>query len=224
MERKTITLEEAYNTINWIVDRTEDSFHNRHSRFPSLINEEDYVLLGDFLNIQREIESRNHSISGEDVAFNLIRRFLDREGHFNFAGEHKTKVIDGMLGRLHYNVPAREYENREANLREVLEKGLLFPPTYENLVDQMGMIKKVCFLKSFSHTLDNVFLGKNATKIPNERNPTGEKYEKGYRNLGTHFVNPSGYYSMFLKRKENYQDFIKEWEKYKELYDGVQYE
>ena len=119
MDRKIITIEEAFDTINGVVDRAENDFHRDYSRFPSLLVEEDYVLLGNHLNILKEAEDRNHIISGSDIAFNMMRRYLDRKGFFDFAGTEKAKVMNGMLGRLQYNPSSREYQFRSLLARNL---------------------------------------------------------------------------------------------------------
>ncbi len=218
MDRITITIEEAFDTINRIVDRAENDFHKAYSRFPSLLIEEDYVLLGDYLNISKEEEQREHSISGQDIAFNMIRRYLEREGFFDFAGAEKAKVMNGLLGRLQYNPSSREYQFRVSNLQGVLQKNIEFPPHSEDLFETIKQIGKVCFLKSYEPRYDRAFVigGSAPKKLPNEKDSTGEKHEKGFINLGTKFVNPAGLYAWFKKWK-SYQDAVKEWTPFTEI-------
>jgi len=206
---KIITIEEAFDQITGIVNKAENDFLNVNSRFPDLLSEEDYILLGDHLDVIKEVEIRNHSIIGQDIAFNLIKNYLDRKGFFDFAGENKSKVINGMLGRLQYNPSFREYEFRIDNLNDLIKNKVEFPHNIEELSKVFKDISKICFLKSFeaSHVGS---LG-NGKRIPNKKDQTGEKYKRGFERLGTEFVNPSAYYGGLIKWK-NYQEVIKKWE------------
>lgn len=212
MDKKVITIEEAVSEIDGIIDRVEGDFHSANHRFPSYLNEEDYVLLGNHLSIDKEVEKRDLAICGEDLARRLVVRYLDREGFFDSVGEDKTDVVTGMIGRLGYNPSFREYRFRIDALNRLIEQGVLFPTRAQEAFQTIGKINKVCFLPSFSPKY--TWGAKECT--PNENDPTGEKYEGGFRHLGTHFVNPMGILKHFEKYS-SYEEFVKRWEPLKDV-------
>ncbi len=192
MYRNVITLEEAFDLINNISTRAEGNFHAQHARFPSYTVEGDYVLLGDHLNITQEAEDQKHSISGEDIAHNLVRRYLTRQGFFDFAGDFKETIADGLLGRAQYNPPSREYGFRIDKVKELQGESIKFLPRIVEIRETMKQILAASFLRS-------------------EYRKSSERYLKGHTNLGTHFINPVAWFKNLFNGWEDYESVLKSW-------------
>lgn len=57
-----------------------------------------------------------------DVTYVLLRRFLGREGFFDRLEIDQSHIFDGLMGRLQYNAPPREYQFRLDRLNNFREK------------------------------------------------------------------------------------------------------
>jgi hypothetical protein len=209
MERKIITVEEAVKTIDSIVNKAEKDFFRANARHPSFVNEDDYVLLGQHINILEEYEKKAHVISVEDISLKFITNYLQRQGFLDFAGGDSGKIIDGIFGRVDYNAPPREFQHRIGLLNQLIRKGVSFPPDYQAMVQSMEAINNAAFLHSYEATWEGGPWNPKGKKIPSEKDPAGKKYDQGYRGVGHFFVNPSGMYKMVMELNKSYQDYIK---------------
>jgi len=208
---KPITIEKAVKTIDEIVNKAENDFYKANSRYPSLVNEDDYVLLGQYINIGEECKKRNEAVSVEDISLKFIKNYFQRQGFLDFAGEDSVKIIDGIFGRVDYNAPPREFQHRLDSLNYLIDKGVSFPPDYHSMVESMRAINHASFLHSYEAKMEGGPWNYKGKKIPSEKDQAGEKYDQGYRGVGHYFVNPSGMYQMVMGLNKSYQDYIKFW-------------
>ncbi len=220
IRQKRYSVERATEIIDNILDETEDIFRSEYGTHPSLHSEEDYVRLGKILNIAsvsdkfKHIDDREkdnssksyitYSLAGSDIAYRLMRRFLERQGLFDSLGENKEIAFDGIMGRLEYNPPRREFEFRIKSLQKLLNDGVEIPDDWDSFINDVGMIAGnypvtgLCFLpKSYQKIWDK---------------PEGKKTKIGYKNIGTHLVNPSAHSLTVWEDIKNFKELI---EKYK---------
>ena len=207
---KPITIEKAAKTIDEIVNKAENDFYRANSRYPSLVNEDDYVLLGQHINVDEE-HKKNDGVYPGDIGLKFIRNYFQRQGFVDFAGKDGEKVLDGILGRVNYNPPPREFQRRIKALNQLIKKGVSFPPDYHAMVETMQNISKACFLHSYEAAIEGGPWNPGGKKIPSPKDPTGEKYQQGFQGLGNWFVNVSGLNLGIMDYNKSYQDYIKWW-------------
>ena len=192
---KKLTIEKAGKKIEEILDKAEMDFMSEYERLPSLYLESDYEKFAEFLNIPKQIrkfrhlekpdrEDRTHyissSIAGHDIAYALIKRFLQREKFFK-----DKRIIDAIFGTVDYRAPKREFEMRIKSLNELIDENIVISnDEWDRVTNSLHVIKKKCFLPKASKQL----MEKNHNNLKLER--------AGYKNIGTHMVNPvSGMFS-----------------------------
>ena len=193
--------EDAVRIIRENVAKAELGFQRETGRFPSLANEQDYVLLANHLDIGGLCESYGKIEDGgqqvlpvHDVAYVLIRNSLERESFFRDLGKQKKDAFDGFVGVLDYHAPEREYLMRIDALNRLKQTSEELPKDFSEFVRHIRDLSKKCFLKQLIET------------NPSER-------EKAYRSIGTWIVNPSGQLYRWLNgRGNNFDGLIKVWE------------
>jgi len=153
--RRKLTIEEALDAITDVVSTAEDSFNARYGRRPSLDQRDDLIDLADFLDAygfmtsteyKAEDNLTDQGIMDVDIAYVLLRKYLEREGFFNDLGINQSKVFDGFMGRLSYNPDPREYQFRLDALNEVRERISFpsdFPSFKQKLLDIDGVARKL---------------------------------------------------------------------------------
>jgi len=202
-----LKLEEAVRIIDGVLDRAETVFYSENKRYPSLVDERDYVLLARHLNIPDEAEktkyvnSEGHNVYGiphEDFAYRFMRRYLERQNFFSSLGTHQQTAFDAFIGRLNCHVPRRERDFRIENIEELRKSKIEFPLDFKPFLKTIGKIAGefptpgVCFLKRL-------------------RRDNREAYEEASHKIGTHLVNPSAHLFMWLMPVINYETLIKRW-------------
>jgi len=154
MEKDILTIEEAVSIIDESLDSAETKFRSKYNRHPSLLREEDYKLLEEFLNINKEVEKhkipvelqktyhKEYLIDGHEFECRFLRRFLENEGFF--SGENQKQIFDATMGRLtttYGNIPSREFRFRMDAGKKLLEKNIGFPKDWDFFLDT---IKTIC--------------------------------------------------------------------------------
>ena len=129
--RRKLTIEEALDAITDVVSTAEDSFNARYGRLPSLDQRDDLIGLSEFLDAHSFMSSTEYKnergftsegIQDVDVAYVLLRRYLEREGFFNDLEVDQNTVFDAFMGRLTYNPAEREYQFRLEALNEARDR------------------------------------------------------------------------------------------------------
>lgn len=189
VRKRKLTIEKAGKLIEDILQRAEQGFMSEHARLPSLYLESDYEKFANFLDIPLEIKKYSHlekpdsedklyhiyhSITGHDIAYSLIKRFLQREEYFK-----DKSIIDTIFGTVDYRAPKREFELRIKSLNELISKGIVISnDEWDKVTNSLNVIKKRCFLPRTTRRLMK----------ENPKNTTLKR--PGYENIGTHMVNP----------------------------------
>jgi hypothetical protein len=174
--------EDAVKIIKEEINRVESSFQKKTGRFPSLVNESDYIILSEdldipaFCNMYGNDEKGRKKLASEDVALGLIRNHLERQDLFNGFGEQRRYAFDAFVGNLDYHAPEKEYLMRIDALKRLNR----FPEDIQELIKASEDISKKCILPELKSD-------------PSER-------EKSSNNIGTWIVNPSFYIRLWLKR------------------------
>ena len=217
IRRGPLTVKYAHSYIEKTVTTAETRFFLLHSRPPSLVEERDYVLLADFLDIT-DIDRQNRypkkpgygdslyqcpAIPAHDIAHILLRHFLERQGFF--AGYKKRvnrTLFDGLMGRLTYNVPADEYAYRIEKITALQAMNVPFPADFDSFIETIECVSKACFLPTIYQKVS--------------RTPAGDATRKGYTCVGTCIVNPAKGYLQLLryldKRELELEVFKRNWE------------
>ncbi len=189
VKKRKMTIEKAGKIIEDILDKAEQGFMSEYERLPSLYLESDYKKFAKFLNILSEMRKYSHlekadkedptdyissSIAGHDIAYALIKRFLQREEYFK-----DKKVIDAIFGTVDYRAPKREFELRVKSLNELISEGTVISnDEWDRLSNSLNIIKKRCFLP-------------RTTRQIMKENPKNTKLERpGHTNIGNSMVNP----------------------------------
>lgn len=197
--------EDAVRIIRENVARAELGFQREAGRFPSLVNEQDYLLLANHLNIQKlcndygTVDNGGEILPVHDVAYILIRNHLERQNFFRDLGEQRKDAFDGFVGALDYNPPEREYLMRIDALNRLRSHSEEFPSDFPEFVGHIKDISKRCFLKQLRET-----------------NHSGR--EKAYENIGTWIVNPSSQIHLWLsgESRGSFDGLIKTWREFAE--------
>ncbi|MBI4225235.1 MAG: hypothetical protein HY617_02805 [Candidatus Sungbacteria bacterium] len=159
----------AYSFIQTVVGVAETSFIISYKKPPSLFDENDYLLLADLLDVravgkqydyvtgEEQYPVRRDGIENYDIAYVLLRRFLQREGFFHGYDKRANKLVfDGLMGRLCYNVPMSEYEFRIAALIRLQELQTPFPPDFTSFLGAIKGVGKACRLLNLPATAENI--------------------------------------------------------------------
>lgn len=196
--------EDAVRTIREIVAGAETDFRKENGRFPSLVDELDYLLLGNNFSIREicqgygEAEDGGEIIPADDVARVLMRNYLERESFFQDLGdENRINAFNGFVGVLDYHAPEREYRMRIDALNRLRQASEDLPKDFSELVRCVEDISKKCFIKSLYNT---------------------ESRKKAFDNIGTFLVNPSAHLHMWLSGRggNSFESLIKFWEEFAE--------
>lgn len=201
-----ISAEDFVEKLNKTLDEADYAFFEKYNRYPNLDNEEDYALLGDFLDISEQYDAfDNIKIQGSaclmpgghcashDMGVLLLKRFLKRAGFF--AGNEQQKIFEAILGNRNYNASKEEYVSRIKFIKDLEAHKIPFPNNWEEFVEKIKKIKQICFLKESYRTNQDVYL-------------------RGYKKIGTHLVNPTGSALLFLKNIKSWKDLIKKYEEF----------
>lgn len=136
-----LKLEDAYRQIKKVVASAEKKFFASYGRLPSLVSEQDYILLAEFLRRDpRDREEERGAITAYDVANILLREFLEREGFFSSLGNRRRCFFDGLMGRVYYCPPPREYRFRIRKLRKLEEE--TFPSDFPQFLEVAEKVLK----------------------------------------------------------------------------------
>jgi len=192
-ERK-YSLEDAINEIDSTLDSAEQQFFDKFGQKPNLFDENDYVRLGELLDLDRKNQEAMEQykkgssmpFSPSQYCFRLIRRFLERQGYFL---EEKQKIfLDAFLGRTEWGGnPKREKDYRLSAIKELIERDVPFPAdNFEYILKDLEKISQTCILSETCKSDKELF------KIGNR--------------IGHHMVNPAGYTLRYLKGISNYKD------------------
>ncbi|MBI2023735.1 hypothetical protein HYT01_04220 [Candidatus Giovannonibacteria bacterium] len=135
-----LKLENALLKIKRVASSIENRFLDRYRRSLNLADFEDHLKLDSFYRRDREKE-RLGGISAYDVAFVLIRRYLERQDIFRSLGKRRREYFfDGLMGRVYYCPPPREYEFRARRLEKTkLDE---FPPDMPTFISLVEAILK----------------------------------------------------------------------------------
>ena len=207
MGKKIITIEEAVKTVDGSLDQAEAKFHEKYGRYPSLTDEKDYILLGEFLNFEEECKKpKNEIIDIHEFGHRLLRRHLERQDFF--SGENKTQNFDAIMGRLRHG-PNREYDYRIAIANQFIQEGVEFPTDFQDFIKhltEIGGVGGAAYLKKTIKDLD--------------------ENEKESSKIGAWMVNPCEHTKLFVKNAKNYENLIETWEylkspRYEEVKRGI---
>lgn len=158
----------AYSFIQTVVAAAETQFVISHRKPPSLVEENDYLLLADLLDV-RTVGKKYDYVTGEkylvrhdgienyDITYVLLRNFLQREKFFKGYGKRTNKLLfDGLMGRLCYNVPVSEYEFRIAALAKLQESQTPFPGDFARFMEAIKQAGEACRLLHLPVTDENI--------------------------------------------------------------------
>ena len=130
-EQQLLSIEEAYRRCLTYVVRVEETFRQTHDgRMPHLTHQEDFDTIvlaaspwAESMSLGSARSAIGQQITHYDFALALFRSFVERTVPVPADFQrYQSELWDGVLGRLFYNPPAREYAFRIERLQGIPER------------------------------------------------------------------------------------------------------
>lgn len=207
MEKKILTIENAVEIIDQVLDRAENKFHGKYGRYPNLLNEKDYILLADFLNINKDAEKSRLGFSHRDeFGYRLMLKTLQREDFFKELGKYQENAFNGIAGRVMYTHSKKEAEFRNKHLQKLIDSEIQVPNGWDNYVNAVNQIQLACFV------------GQQVSNPKELEEVTKESARRAINRVGSNIVNPSAHYWLSITDDGN-PDFKVSWEALQKIWN-----
>jgi hypothetical protein len=223
MNEQRLTIEEAVDTIDSLLNEAERKFHAKYKRYPSLLEERDYVLLRECINISKWREYYSHlygkpKIPVFDFGHRLLIQFFRRNGFFNGYGRDRNDAFNGIMGRVCYHYPNREIEFRIQSLEKLEKKKRKFLPN-----DWKLFIETLRKIGSSRYDSEGRRIPPVCALV-NLQKSDPEAYNIGDSLAGPLLVNPSGWLCDFLDSPirpiKSFEDLKERWRHCRSYPDG----